>query len=566
MAAATLAWAWLALLGQVPGDVMYTNQLNHRLDVQFKVQRTEIRELRLYSSTNQGRDWELAARIDPDKDFFVFKAPGGGVYWLRVASMNNQGVQFPDDLRKGPPNYKMIIDTQKPIMRTLQARRDGSAVEVNWEIQEEYPDAASFRLEYQAKGAATALWTAVPAPAAPSGKARFQPGGTQALQVRLSLRDLAGNESFAIAEVPGDAVTPAGFNSTSGTVGAAPAALGNTLPAPVQPIDLGNKIAIPRPRDPTPTSTDGGILLGPESSAASVNSTKVAPPPIGPAPIAPPPSTGQPAPVRPPVEERQVIASSTWAPPPTPGPAVTVPPAPTSPAPTVEPAPTPAPATKPLPPLQYINQLEFVVEYELAKVGPSGIGSVELYRTRDEGQTWQQYAYDAAVDATSKAKRLQRVVQFQQGDPDGIYGFTLVVKNRAKIGRQPPQPGELPEVRVELDTTRPNCDLYAPMRDVEPGHLRLLWKATDKNLTPTPISLEWAEERNGPWHPIGIDLPNTGSYSWKLPEEMPVNVYLQLRVRDLAGNEAVTVTPQPLPVDLHEPEGHLLRVSVPGRP
>jgi len=61
-------------------------------------------------------------------------------------------------------------------------------------------------------------------------------------------------------------------------------------------------------------------------------------------------------------------------------------------------------------------------------------------------------------------------------------------------------------------------------------------------------------------------LPNNGQFSWSLPEKMPVEVFLRLRVRDLAGNETVAITPNPLPVDLHEPEGHLLRVSVPGRP
>jgi hypothetical protein len=550
MALGTLAWAALALLGQVPGDAVYSNQLNHRLDVQFKVQRNEIRELRLYCSNNQGRDWDLAARIDPDKDFFVFRAPGDGVYWLRVASVNHQGVQFPDDLRQGPPNYKMVIDTVKPVLRNLQARRDGGDVEVIWEIQEENPDAGSFRLEYQPKGAASGLWTAIAATAGPTGKARFQAGGTQALQVRLSMRDLAGNQSFAIADVGGDAVTPVGFNSVSGTAGAGHG-VGITGPAPVNPVDIGKQITIPPPSPMGPTTA-------PEPVTPLSNPGKIAAPLPDPAP-SPTIST----PVRP-QEERQVIASSTWPPGPTPaGPASPG----TSPLPPPAEKKVPPPtATKPMPPLQYLNQLEFVVEYELTKFGPSGIGSVELYRTRDDGQTWEQYAYDANVDATPKAKRLQRVVQFQPGDVDGIYGFTLVVKNRAKIGRRPPQPGELPEIRIELDMTRPECALYPPTRDAQPGHLRLEWKASDKNLTPTPISLEWAEERGGPWQPIGVDLPNTGSYSWKLPEQMPVNVYLQLRVRDLAGNEAVAVTPQPLPVDLHEPEGHLLRVSVPGRP
>ena len=43
---------------------------------------------------------------------------------------------------------------------------------------------------------------------------------------------------------------------------------------------------------------------------------------------------------------------------------------------------------------------------------------------------------------------------------------------------------------------------------------------------------------------------------------MPVQVYMRLRVRDLAGNESVAVTADPQLVDLSEPEGKLLNVSV----
>ena len=61
------------------------------------------------------------------------------------------------------------------------------------------------------------------------------------------------------------------------------------------------------------------------------------------------------------------------------------------------------------------------------------------------------------------------------------------------------------------------------------------------------------------------ELTITKSNTWKVPEKMPVSVYLRLRVRDLAGNESLAVTPEPQLVDLNEPEGRLLNVSVPQR-
>ena len=91
--------------------------------------------------------------------------------------------------------------------------------------------------------------------------------------------------------------------------------------------------------------------------------------------------------------------------------------------------------------------------------------------------------------------------------------------------------------------------------DSTPGHLLLRWDAADKNLTPAPISLEWSERREGPWQAIAVDLPNAGQFSWNLPEKLPVEVFLRLRVRDLAGNETVAITPNSLAVDLHDLAG-----------
>ena len=93
----------------------------------------------------------------------------------------------------------------------------------------------------------------------------------------------------------------------------------------------------------------------------------------------------------------------------------------------------PKTAVKHLPDLQYINQLEFMVEYEVSKIGPSGIGSVELYRTRDDGKTWEPYAYEDKVGNVTKGTRLQRMVQLLEGEPDGIYGFTATETDAASL-------------------------------------------------------------------------------------------------------------------------------------
>ena len=104
------------------------------------------------------------------------------------------------------------------------------------------------------------------------------------------------------------------------------------------------------------------------------------------------------------------------------------------------------------------------------------------------------------------------------------------------------------------------------MPDPQRGNSLILnWLAKDTNLTTHPITLEWSERREGPWHVIATNLPNTGRHSWVLPDQLPVQVYLRIKARDSAGNEGVATTPEPQLVDLSEPEGRLLNVTVPPR-
>src|SRR5216684_6387756 len=44
-----------------------------------------------------------------------------------------------------------------------------------------------------------------------------------------------------------------------------------------------------------------------------------------------------------------------------------------------------------MPKLQIVNNRQVTLEYEVNKFGPSGVGSVELYVTRDDGLKWERY-------------------------------------------------------------------------------------------------------------------------------------------------------------------------------
>ena len=87
------------------------------------------------------------------------------------------------------------------------------------------------------------------------------------------------------------------------------------------------------------------------------------------------------------------------------------------------------------------------------------------------------------------------------------------------------------------------------------------WTATDRNLSANPITLQWAQKLGSSWETIGADLPNSGRYTWQLPATLPYRVYLRLIARDTAGNTCVAETPEPVLVDLNEPEAKIVGVA-----
>jgi hypothetical protein len=513
-------------LRQVPSDVLITNQ--RALSIPVNIQesrRAELRELVLYASNDQGRTWSQVAAMLPTQTAFTFNAPIDGSYWLRVAVVNHQGKQEPENLYQGPPNQKVVIDTMKPLLRLKTVERQGDEIAVAWELQEDNPDWPSFQLEYQPKDGGPA-WTPIQATAGLTGQARFRPTTPGPITVRLSFRDKAENQAFILADVIGLISTTA-FNSPQ--IAQGPGA----PPAPMFP----GVPTVPLPG--TPAAGESPPPLPPIASTPVVQ--REAPktfPPIPPSAVTAPWN----APGAKSSEPEKVVASTQALAPATPAPLAAAP-------------------RRELPLLQYVNHPDVTLEYELKKVGPSGVGSIDLWWTQNDGQTWELYAKDPeGMNGTVANGKHKRTLELPG---DGVYGFVLVVKSKAGLGKPPPRAGDVPDIRIEVDTTGPIADLYVPQPDPQKINTLLLkWSAHDHNLTSTPIYLEWSVKREGPWQAIAQPLPNTGKYSWQLPDNLPVQVYLRMRVRDLAGNESAAVTSEPQVVDLSEPEGRLTGVTV----
>ena len=196
-----------------------------------------------------------------------------------------------------------------------------------------------------------------------------------------------------------------------------------------------------------------------------------------------------------------------------------------------------------------VNSRKFELDYDIESVGTAGVAKVELFGTRDGGKSWSSLGNDP--DSTSPF-----IVNV---DGEGTYGFRMVIESTTGLRSPTPQPGDLPEVWVGVDVTKPEARLVSavPGTGEQTGELDIRWEAKDEHLTNRPIALAYSENAAGPWNVIASGLPNQGHYAWRMDSRIPAQLYLKLEARDLAGNTAVMITPEPVAIERVRPQGRI---------
>ncbi len=496
--------------GGVP-DEWHMSQTQFKIPIKIKPDlQADIHKLRLFCSRDEGKTWNLVGTADPNQDGFLFTANGDGKYWFSVAVVNKAGVQEPTDVYTAPVGQKIIVDTVKPDVHVI-ADRQGDQISVAWEINELYPKPESLKVEYRPADAVDGPWNSVSVPGG-ANRASFKPECAGNVAIRVQMEDQAGN-----------------VGSAQATVIAA-----NVLTAQAV-----------QPGSPPPPAAPPSSPVGP----APVSTVPVGPAPVGPASLA--------------GNSSQNYSSAPAAAPARPGDVT-----PTS---VQQPSPAPLPLTGPgaasglpmavrgrLPDLQLVNKNQVRLDYEVAKLGPSGVGSVEVYVTTDEGQTWEPIRAEAAPEqpaADPQTGNVRGGVLVPLAKDEVVYGFCMIVKSGAGLGKAPPKSGDQPQIRIERDTVPPVATLRQPIADATHRDTVVLgWDASDKNLAVNPITLEWAASKDGQWQIIAEKQPNNGHYAWSVPPKMPPMVYLRITARDLAGNTTVWTTDRAETIDLNIPE------------
>ncbi len=527
---------WLlaaSLLSQAAGSAPALPELiptrQTRFAIPFRVEASDdparqAVEVELHVSSDRGGHWRFYQRQPAGGQQFVFRADVDGEYWFAIRTINRAGQAVPDTITA--PGLRVLVDTKPPSLKLTAQPAPAGQVSLRWELDERNPKPNSLRLAY--RRANTEVWR--PVNAAPQSVSRagsrelgyvlFHPDVPLAkpvppaidIECRGDVSDTAGNRTVAYALAKLRPVEPAereqSFGGRVPLARPAPTDLPRAKPAP---LDTRVPLAKPVPLDAAkPVPPDAAQPKG--SVAIAINL------PLGTKYTAPSgvPLAKQPRPNG-------------------------VPPA--------KPVPPAAPDVPPGEHPRMVNTRLFELEYDLDSVGPSGIGRIELWGTTDGGKSWRRFPV-----GTDKPKVLTVSVE-----GEGVYGFRMVVTNGAGLGGRRPAAGDLPDIWIGVDLTKPTAQIVSAQQGVnsEAQSLIISWQADDKMLAARPVSLLFRQDPREPWVPLASGLENTGRYAWPIDSRTPPQIYLRLEVRDEAGNVGVHELSESVSIDQSRPTARI---------
>jgi hypothetical protein len=519
-AAVLVGSAWgQAPAADPPPRVLYIREKHFRLPIALDDrERLTLQEVQLYVKNSPQEPWKLAARGKNRQTEFDYRVPADGEYAFGVATLDRLGQLVPSDVVNMIPGMIVVVDTRPPdvSVRVLPPTPQGDVVECK--VTDANLSTEKVRVEYQGQAL---VWQVLPPLADGPDRYRLPEPIGPASMLRVWAADRAGNATTRIIKL----------GQPGGAPGSQPVAgLGNLPAMPTPAVDarsakVPGPIIIEQPSigpvaGPVVTERRGVMQADFQYSGAAVQ----------------------------PIPDAHFGATTTspsrldLSPPP---PSATAPPPPA--------APPASMKTETRTPPQLLNGTHVTLQYQIEQQGPTGVGKVEVWATRDNGSTWQRLHESPGQNSP---------LQFDLPG-EGTYGLSLVMTNGHGLSSPPPKPGDAPDYWVEVDVTKPAAQLLSvrPGTAADIGSLLITWLANDKNLGDTPIDLYYSSQRDGPWQPIARGIRNDGSYRWTLPQNFGADCYARMDVTDRAGNLTRCVTPDPVLIDLVRPKAHVVGLT-----
>jgi hypothetical protein len=230
----------------------------------------------------------------------------------------------------------------------------------------------------------------------------------------------------------------------------------------------------------------------------------------------------------------------------------------------------------PEPRIDFVNALDFNVDYTVQRMGRSGVQAAHLYVLKDTVGWERVDRYSVKLMPDDKGPHSLTLPY--KAPREGTYGFYIIPESGAGKRADDPKKDDPPMVLVVVDTTKPFVQITGVQ--VKPGGVRgpiveFTWTASDANLMPQPVSLEWSLDKNAEkWNEIKYRLdnnltPTTGRYPWEVPDEKLWKFYARIRAVDKAANVGQHIWGQDLQknsppteiiVDLEKPSATIDRV------
>jgi hypothetical protein len=304
--------------------------------IPFRVDRlppgSEVVEVQLFVSTDQGNTWQMYQRSAPSAGRFLFQSQGDGEFWFLLKTIDRKGTVRPQN--NNMPRLHVVVDTAPPNLKLSATRGEGGQVVLQWQAAEPHPDLNTLKIQYRTPGATA--WQAVAIdhrntlhqPGSQSGQVTWLPqGAASRLEIRAELADAAGNSS----------VTHHQMNVDEGQAGS---------------------VAQQFPRQQQTVGFAGLVPLQPNPPAANQATS----------PVVDATSSGPLLPITPPM--RGGVVTTTLGP--------------------SQESPTSSANPRP----RVVNTPLFELQYDVESVGPAGIRRVELWGTQDNGRTWTSFGVD----------------------------------------------------------------------------------------------------------------------------------------------------------------------------
>lgn len=227
------------------------------------------------------------------------------------------------------------------------------------------------------------------------------------------------------------------------------------------------------------------------------------------------------------------------------------------------------------PGMRYVKTRSIKLDFTIDDIGPSGLDGKEpvtLYVFTPKDRRWAPVAQKTPPrleDLTTGTAKSTKAHVVYEAPGEGVFGFTMVARTGVGIAGAPePRSGEEPNYWVEVDETPPQVDSVDVQLSQNPGirAVTIRWRASDKNLGPNPISLDWSlTNPSQNWTPIegATGLANSGLFTWSVPEAGPHKFYVRVRATDLAQNVGESVSKLVI-VDMSRPRVNITNAEANG--